>query len=61
VEAQVTDALKLLYNQETRRHTLAVHWRMKKKQMRNNYKSNENESGLNIDADNDLSIAFAQV
>jgi hypothetical protein len=61
VEAQVTDALQLQYNQETRRHTQAVRQRRKKKRMSDHNKSDENESGSEIDANNDLSIAFAQV
>jgi hypothetical protein len=61
MEAQVMDELKLRYNQETRRHTQAVRRRRKKKRMSDQYKSDENESGSDIDADNDLSIAFVQV
>jgi hypothetical protein len=61
VEKQVTEALKLQYNQEARRHTQAVHRRRKKRRMSDHYEINENESGSDIDADNDLSIAFAQV
>ena len=40
---------------------LAVHQRRKKRRMSDHYESDEKESGLDIDADNDLSIAFAQV
>jgi hypothetical protein len=61
VEAQVMKALKLWYNQEARRHTQAVCWRRKKRRMSNHYKSDESESGSDIDANNDLSIAFGQV
>jgi hypothetical protein len=59
VEAQVFDALKIWDNdQETQRHTLAVHPHRKKKQMSDDYESNENECGLDINAYNDLTIAF---
>jgi hypothetical protein len=61
VEKQVTEALKLRYNQEARRHTQAVRRRRKKRRMSDHYESDENESGSDIDADNDLSIAFAPV
>ena len=61
MEKQVTEALKLRYNQEAWRHTQAVRRRRKKKRMSDQYESDENESGSDIDADNDLSIAFVQV
>jgi hypothetical protein len=61
MEAQVMEALKLRYNQEARRHTQAVCQCRKKRRMSDHYKSDENESGSDINADNDLSIAFAQV
>jgi hypothetical protein len=59
VEAQVTDTLKLRYDQATRRHTLAVRRRRKKRRMRDDYESDECD--FDIDAENDLSIAFAEV
>jgi hypothetical protein len=66
LEKQVTEAHKLWYNQEAQRHTQAVcrrrkKRRRKKRQMSHHYESDESESGSDIDADNDLSIAFAQV
>jgi hypothetical protein len=59
VEEEVKEALKLWYDQDTRRHTQAVRRRRKKRPRNDDYSSDEHE--LDIDADNDLSIAFASV
>ena len=59
VEAQVMDTLKLRYDQGTRRHTLAVRRCRKKRHMSDDYESDACD--FDIDAENDLSIAFAEV
>jgi len=59
VEEEVKEAPKLRYDQETRRHTQAVRRRRKKRPRNDDYSSDEHE--LDIDAENDLSIAFASV
>jgi hypothetical protein len=60
VEQAVVDALKERYDHETRRHTLVVHRHRKRRCQCNWDKSNHDEHGLgDIDADNNLSEAFA--
>jgi hypothetical protein len=46
----------------TKRHTQAVCRRRKKRRMHDDYNSDEHELGIkNINAENDLSVAFASV
>ena len=59
VEEEVKEALKLHYDQGTRRHTQSVCHHRKKRRMHDDYISNEHELDVDIVAKNDLSIAFA--
>jgi hypothetical protein len=62
VEEEVREALKLRYDGATQRHTQAVRRRRRKKRrMHNDYSSDEDELDVDIDAENDLGIAFASV
>ena len=61
VDKEVKEALKLRYDQGTRRHTQSVRRHRKKRRMHDDYNSDEHELGVDIDAENDLSIAFALV
>ena len=61
VEEEVKEAPKLRYDQETRRHTQAVRRHRKKRRMHDDYSSDEHELDVDIDAENDLSVAFALV
>jgi hypothetical protein len=61
VEEEVKEALKLRYDQGTRRHTQSVRRHRKKRRMHDDYSSDEHELDVDVDAENDLSIAFALV
>ena len=61
VEEEVKEALKLRYDQGTLRHTQSVRRGRKKRRMHDDYSSDEHELDVDIDAENDLSTAFASV
>jgi hypothetical protein len=61
LEEEEKEALKLRYDQETQRHTQAVRRHRKKRHMHDDYNSDEHELGIAINAENDLSVAFALV
>jgi hypothetical protein len=58
VEEEVKEALKPRYDQETRKHTQAMRRHRKKRRMHDDYNSDEHELGVDIDAENDLSVAL---